>query len=77
MGQTRLGSLGESLINIFSGFFVSLLIWIYIIQPVWNIETTMVDNLAITGIYTISAITRAYLWRRLFNKRLVKKLGNA
>ena len=72
MGQTKLGSLTESLLNITSGFFVSLLIWIYIVTPLWDIEMSMLDNLGITGIFTISAVIRSYIWRRIFNYHLCK-----
>ena len=72
MGQSKLSSLTESLLNITSGFFVSLAIWIYIVSPLWNIEMTMLDNLGITGIFTVSAVIRSYIWRRIFNYHLCK-----
>jgi len=72
MGQSKLNSLTESLLNITSGFFVSLIIWIYIVAPLWNIEMDMLDNLGITGIFTVSAVIRSYVWRRIFNHRLHK-----
>jgi len=70
--QSKLSSLNESLINISSGFFVSLIIWIYVVAPLWNIEMTMLDNLGITGIFTVSAVIRSYMWRRIFNHHLHK-----
>ena len=72
MGQSKLNSLTESLLNITSGFFVSLAIWIYIVAPLWNIEMDMLDNLGITGIFTVSAVIRSYVWRGIFNHRLHK-----
>lgn len=66
--QTRLESAIESFLNIGSGFFISLAVWVYIVGPLFKIETTGTDNLAITSIFTITSIIRSYVWRRLFNR---------
>ena len=71
--QSRISSLNESLINIASGFILSLGIWVWVIMPYYDLQFTMIDNLSITGIFTISAIIRGYFWRRFFNKKLIKK----
>lgn len=76
MNQTRLESLLESIINISSGFLVSLAIWSFVIIPIWNIDTSFSENLTITGIFTISSIIRSYLWRRFFNAGLHKMIRN-
>jgi len=70
--QSKLESLVEISINIFSGFILSLLIWIYIITPYYDINVTMHENLSITGIFTIAAVIRGYFWRRFFNNKLHK-----
>lgn len=67
MSQTKTKSLLEQIVNIGSGFFVALLVWMYVIMPVWNIDTSMHDNLGITLIFTVVSIVRGYLWRRFFN----------
>lgn len=67
MSQSKTKSLVEQLLNIGSGFIVSLIVWIYIIAPIWNIDVTMSDNLNITLIFTAISVVRGYLWRRLFN----------
>lgn len=64
--QTRKSSLIEQLLNVGSGFIISLLVWTYIVVPVWNIDVSMGDNLAITALFTIVSIARGYAWRRLF-----------
>lgn len=67
MGQSRRMSLIEQICNVGSGFIVSLMIWICVIQPVWGIQMTMGSNLQIMAIFTLASIARGYVWRRLFN----------
>lgn len=67
MSQSKTKSLVEQLLNIGSGFIVSLIVWIYVIAPIWSIDVTMSDNLNITLIFTVISVIRGYLWRRLFN----------
>ena len=50
--QSRTGSFIEQLLNIGSGFFLSLLIWTVVIVPVWNLDVSFGDNLTITGVFT-------------------------
>ena len=73
--QTRVESLVESLLNIASGFILSLLIWTFVVVPLYNLDVNMFQNLTITSIFTISAIVGSYLWRRYFNLRYLRKLG--
>jgi hypothetical protein len=54
----------------FSGFIVSLLVWIYFIEPVWEIEMSLLDNMKVSVVFTVAAIVRGYLWRRYFNTRV-------
>jgi hypothetical protein len=70
MKQTKLQSFLESSLNMFSGFVVALLLWIFWIEPVWEIEMTIFDNLKISAIFTVAAIIRGYLWRRYFNHKI-------
>ncbi len=72
MEQTKIESLIESCVSIASGFILSLCLWVLVVIPVWDLEVTMSDNLAITALFTILSITRSYLWRRFFNKGLHK-----
>lgn len=72
MNQTKLESFIEAFINIASGFCISLLVWIFVVIPVWELEITMFDNLVITAIYTVISIVRSYFWRRFFNAGIHK-----
>lgn len=64
--QSRLGSFLEACINTFSGFLLSLLLWVFVVVPVWELPVTMGENLLITGMFTALSIFRGYFWRRFF-----------
>jgi len=66
--QSRTRSLIEQLLNIGSGFFISLMVWEFIVKPVWEIQTNFAENLSITALFTVVSIARSYAWRRLFNR---------
>ena len=70
--QTRIESLIEVVINIFLGWCISMLITIYLIVPLWNLDWSLADSFWVTVIYTVAAIIRGYLVRRFFNAELHK-----
>jgi membrane protein implicated in regulation of membrane protease activity len=70
MNQTKLESLLESILNIGSGFIISLLVWAFIVVPVWNLPVNMTQNFIITGLFTVISVIRSYIWRRFFNAGL-------
>ena len=65
MKQTRLGSLSETLASIAIGFVVSLVLNAAVLGA-YGHRVSMVDNLQITGIFTVASIIRGYLVRRAF-----------
>jgi len=67
MKQSKSASLLEGSLNVFSGFIFSFVIWAFIVSPMYGIETTMLDNLGITSVFTAFSLVRGYAWRRLFN----------
>lgn len=67
--QTRLESIIEAVINIGSGFFISLAMWVFVVAPLFSIRLDHAQNLYITGIFTITSIIRSYVWRRIFNNK--------
>lgn len=71
--QTKKHSFIEQILNVGSGFFVSFLIWIFIIIPTWDLEVNMMDNIMITVIFTVVSVIRGYAWRRAFNAISVKQ----
>lgn len=68
--QSKVQSLIEQVLNVFSGYIISLLLWVFVITPVFEIGTSLTENLAINGAFTVVSIIRGYFWRRLFNKRV-------
>ena len=72
--QSKKHSMLEACLNVASGFIVSLLLWIYVVVPVWDVKVTMLDNLSVTLIFTAASIIRSYLWRRYFNKLITRRI---
>jgi len=69
MNQTKLGSLIESLMNIFIGYGVALLSQI-LIFPMFDIHISLSTNLWIGAWFTLISLVRSYVIRRWFNARL-------
>lgn len=67
VSQTKLHSLVEQLLNVISGFLIALTLWTFIVVPWYNVDVTFVNNLEITGMFTVVSIIRGYFWRRLAN----------
>lgn len=67
MDQTRLVSLIESMMNVFTGFFVSWAVWVLLVAPLFGFDAGYARALGITSIFTISSLMRAYVIRRWFN----------
>ena len=58
----------ESIIDVGSGFFLSVLIQITIF-PLFDLHPTIFENFQIALIFTCVSMTRSALWRRFFRKR--------
>jgi hypothetical protein len=71
--QTRLGSLIETLINIGTGFLISMLINIWILPQV-GCQVTTGQNVFIVVVFTVASIIRSYVLRRIFNALTVRSL---
>jgi len=67
MEQTRAISLLEAAFNVFSGFFISWGVWLFVVAPLFGIDSGMSQSLAITSIFTVSSLLRSYVIRRFFN----------
>lgn len=67
MKQTRIGSLAETLVSIAIGFLVSLVLNAAVLGA-YGHRVSLVDNLQITGIFTVASIIRGYLVRRAFTR---------
>lgn len=72
VGQTRRGSLLESLVNIVVGYSINFVANLLIFPLFgWHISTR--ENLTLGVIYTGISLVRSYGLRRLFNWRAVRK----
>ena len=58
----------ESVIDVGSGFFLSIAIQLTIF-PLFNMHPTIFENFQIALIFTVVSMTRSSLWRRFFRKR--------
>ena len=65
MKQSRLMSLIESVANVIVGYGVAVVTHI-LIFPVFGLQTTLGQNLAMGGVFTIVSLARSFLLRRLF-----------
>ena len=65
MKQSRLMSLVEAITNVIVGYGVAVATQI-LIFPVFGLQTTLGQNLAMGGIFTIVSLIRSFLLRRLF-----------
>ena len=55
----------ESVIDVGSGFFLSILIQLTIF-PLFNMHPTIFENFQIALIFTVVSMTRSSLWRRFW-----------
>lgn len=67
MGQSKLASLMEQVINVASGWLLSLFVWVYLIVPMYDMNVQFNENLSIVSIFTLISVIRGFLWRRYFN----------
>lgn len=65
-GQTRIWSAVESVTNVVVGYCVAVATQ-YAVFPLFDIEVTHADQLAIGAIFTVVSLVRSYLLRRGFN----------
>jgi hypothetical protein len=65
--QTSRQSMIESLGGTAIGFIISVLVWQFVVNPVWGFNTTVFQNLNITLLFTVVSVIRSYYVRRIFN----------
>lgn len=67
--QSKKDSLIESLLHVSIGFILSILMYAYVIGPVFGIETDPLHNLGVVGLFTITSLARQLIIRRLCDGR--------
>ena len=76
MKQSKAMSLVESLFNVAIGYIVAVVTQIAVF-PLFGLEVSLSDNLAIGGLFTVVSIVRSYAVRRLFEAIRVRALQGA
>ena len=71
MKQSRVMSLVEAITNVIVGYGVAVMTQI-LIFPIFGLQTTLRQNLAMGGIFTIVSLLRSFCLRRLFEAILVR-----
>lgn len=67
MSQSRLMSVVESVTNVVVGYGVAVGTQLAVF-PLFGIEASLSDNLAIGAVFTVVSLVRSYALRRLFNR---------
>lgn len=75
MGQSRLQSMIEALVNVFVGFWVSVMANVLIL-PLFGAHLSFKENLLMGWCFTVISIVRSYLLRRAFNWYHVRQKNN-
>ncbi len=69
-GQSRLGSITEAVLNVGSGFLLSMGVWQLLAEPLWGYEARIGTTIQITTLFTVTSVIRGYMWRRFFEGRI-------
>ena len=65
--QSKRQSMIEAWASTGFGFVVSLCVWAWIVNPLYELNTSPREGLGITLIFTVVSIVRGYYTRRGFN----------
>ena len=65
--QSKTQSMIEAWASTAFGFVVSLVVWAAVVNPLYGLNTSPLDGLGITMIFTVISIIRGYYTRRWFN----------
>lgn len=60
--QSRLGSFTESVVNVFVGYWLAVLVQLVVLP-----DLNAAEHLGIAAIFTAVSIVRSYAMRRIFN----------
>ena len=71
--QSKAESWLEATLNVASGYVLALVVWTYVIKPLWSLDVSLGDNVVITGIFTVVSVLRSYVWRRAFEDNWWKR----
>lgn len=66
-GQSKIGSLAESLTNIAIGITIGFLSNVLVL-PAFGYDVTLADSFYISLVFTVISLVRSYAIRRFYNK---------
>ena len=66
MSQTRIGSLTESFLQVFIGYWIAIGVQV-VLFPVFGFHANTAEHLVIGFIFLVVSLVRSYVLRRLFN----------
>lgn len=75
--QRPLVSFLEQIINLGTGFVISVCVMMYVITPLFSLPLNAAQNINITIIFTAISILRGFLFRRLFNWLTIRHMTKA
>lgn len=70
MQQTRLGSLVEAAVNIVIGYVINFIMNLVILNGIFNLGISLLQNLWIGLLFTGVSLIRQYVIRRWFSTRI-------
>lgn len=65
-GQSRRASALEAVINVVVGYWIAVAAQVAIF-PLFGLQVTLAENMAMGGLFTVVSLIRSYALRRLFN----------
>lgn len=69
MTQTKLGSFIEAMFNVLIGYVINIGVQL-VVYPQFGADFSLVDNLNLGLIFTVTSLFRQFVIRRWFNARL-------
>jgi hypothetical protein len=65
--QTRRQTLNEVVLSTAAAFLLSAMLQHWVVNPIWHLESSMLDSIGITVFFTLVSLVRSYWIRRFFN----------
>ena len=69
--QHKVDSILEAVCNQTVGFILAMATYVFIINPLFNLNSSPAESFWITTIFTVISIIRSYVLRRIFNGRTI------
>lgn len=70
-GQHRADSFMEAVVNQTVGFIIAMATYVFIINPLFDLQSSAAESFWITSIFTVISVIRGYVIRRLFDGKTI------